>query len=80
MLHEKALAEPPVAVQILGEEHADDHAHAVVHEAGGQQLADAGIDDGKAGAALAPGSKCSSLPGHGMPRQSGLNSSSNTSG
>jgi len=43
---EELLAQTPVAVQILGQEHGDDHADAVVHEAGGDELPHAGIDDG----------------------------------
>ena len=55
VLHEEAFAEAPVAVQILGEEHGDDHADAVVHETGVEEFANAGVDDGEAGAALGPG-------------------------
>ena len=54
VLHEVGFAEFPVDVQILGEKHRGDHPDAVVHETGGQQLAHAGIDDGKSGAAVFP--------------------------
>ncbi len=54
VLHEKRFAVAPIDVEVLGEEHGGDHADAVVHEAGGEQFADAGIDDGEAGEALFP--------------------------
>lgn len=53
--HEEALALAPVDQQVLGQEHGDDHAQAVVHPAGFQQLAHGRIDDRQAGAALLPG-------------------------
>ena len=49
------LAVPPVEVQVLGQEGAGDQAAAVVHPARGEQLAHRRVDDGVAGAALAPG-------------------------
>ena len=55
VLHEPGFADAPVVVQVFGEKHRSDHAHAVVHVAGGEELAHAGIDDGKSGAALFPG-------------------------
>jgi len=54
LLHEEGFAEPPVAVQVFGEEHGGDHAEAIVHEAGLQELAHARIDDGEAGGAGGP--------------------------
>ena len=33
----------------FGEKHGDDHADAVVHEAGGEKFPDSGVDDGEAG-------------------------------
>ena len=54
VLHEMALAEFPMEVEVFGEEHGGDHAEAVVHEAGGSELAHGGINDGEAGVAVFP--------------------------
>ncbi len=54
LLHEVTFAESPVEVQIFGEKHGRDHAHAVVLIAGGIQLTHAGVDNREAGAALLP--------------------------
>ena len=54
MLHEILRAPLPRKVQVFHEEAGHDHAHAVVHPPGGQQLAHARVDDGIPGAARAP--------------------------
>ena len=54
VLHEKLLAQPPVDVEVLGQEHRDDHPDPVVHESGRQHFADPGIHDGETGASLFP--------------------------
>src|SRR5690606_30841478 len=65
--HEMPLALAPVDQQVLAEEHGHDHAQAVVHPAGVQQLAHGCVDDREAGTALLPGFKV----GRGVaPRQS----------
>ena len=48
-------ADRPPHVQVLGEEAGGDHPHPVVHPALAQQLAHRRVDDGVAGASLAPG-------------------------
>ncbi|MNG95385.1 hypothetical protein D3C79_544210 [compost metagenome] len=62
------LALAPVDQQVLAEEHGDDHAQAIVHPAGVQQLAHGGIDDRKTGAALFPGLEVGGriAPGQGL--------------
>ncbi|MNI73981.1 hypothetical protein D3C73_1300370 [compost metagenome] len=55
MTHEEPLAFAPVDQQVLGQEHRHDHAQAVVHPAGFQQLANRRVDDRQAGACLLPG-------------------------
>ena len=47
--------EPPVEVQVLGQEGAGEQTRAVVHPALARELAHAGVDDRIAGAALLPG-------------------------
>lgn len=54
VLHEVGLAELPVDVEVFGEEHGGDHADAVVHESGFEELAHACVYDGEAGGALFP--------------------------
>ena len=47
MPHEVLLALSPVDEEILGQEHRDDHADAVVHPAGLGELPHPGVDDRK---------------------------------
>src|SRR5690606_28359563 len=51
---EVGLASPPIDEEILGEEGGGDHAQAVVHPAGGVELAHRGVYDRVAGATFAP--------------------------
>ena len=52
---EPGLSASPVDQQILDQEAGDNHPHPVVHEAGRPEFTHAGVNDGKAGEALAPG-------------------------
>ena len=51
---EPGFAGPPVLQQVLDQEGGDDHPHAVMHPAGGPELAHAGIDERDAGLAALP--------------------------
>ena len=51
---EPACAMQPMLAHVFGQPAGHDHAHPVVHVAGGPQLAHTGIHDGHAGAALLP--------------------------
>lgn len=48
------LTSPPIDQKILGQEHRDHHAKAIVHPAGGVEAPHRGIDDGVAGLTFAP--------------------------
>jgi hypothetical protein len=63
VLHEVPRPAPPVQVQVLGEERADDHPHAVVHVRLAEQLAHARVDDRVAGRPVAHRSKRRSASG-----------------
>ncbi|MNO61292.1 hypothetical protein D3C76_519370 [compost metagenome] len=69
LAHEVILPEPPVDVQILGQETRHYHPQPVVHPAGGVEAAHGGIDYGVAGAPLAPGGKGIRVPAPGQGRR-----------
>ena len=61
----------PRQMQVLHEKARRDHPHAVVHPAGGEQLAHAGVDDRVAGLAAAPRREPVARPGIGVDDEPG---------
>jgi len=57
LLRKIAFAPEPVVQEVLAEKAGGDHAHAVVHKAGGVEFTHTGIDDGIAGPPFAPALK-----------------------
>ncbi|MNQ89440.1 hypothetical protein D3C85_1047480 [compost metagenome] len=72
LAHEVILPEPPVNVQILGEEARHYHPQPVVHPAGGVEAAHGGVDYGVTGTPLAPGGEGIRIPAPGQGRRLGL--------
>ena len=67
LLGEIAFPQSPIEQEVLAEETGDHHAHAVVHEPGGIQFAHAGVHEGIARSACAPGGEMAIVMAPGNP-------------